>query len=151
MFKETRIALTYIWIATFVILGLGGCSSSNEQNKSHENNDSPEVSDMTNTQSASQSDINWVYYADAKADANLAIAKQDFQLLAFSNRSVSLPGVDLQENPLEKLQSSCGYRFLSGAGDTLKDQNALKRRKALQAYAIEYNRLVLSKCLSLGK
>jgi hypothetical protein len=90
--------------------------------------------------------LDQVYYADAKADANLAIAREDFQFLATSNRKISLPGIDLQKNSLEELEQQCGYRFLAGMGDTVGSKREIQLRKTLHRYATEYNQLMFIAC-----
>jgi hypothetical protein len=87
-------------------------------------------------------------YGAAVAEAQLAIAKQELQFLAAGNRTISLPGIDLQKNSLQELQQRCGYRFLKGMGDTLHSKEDIQRRKALHRYASAYNQAMLVACLA---
>lgn len=79
-------------------------------------------------------------------DADAAIANNQYTLLAFANKLVSVPGVDMQKYPLELLESQCGIRVLSGTGDTVKIGESLEHRKALRQYAQRYNQLVFHAC-----
>jgi hypothetical protein len=88
-------------------------------------------------------DFKWLYYADPRADANLALQKQDFTLLAFAGRVTSFPGID---NESSILQQQCGYRLLANSGDALRSENELNFRKQLYQYASTYNRLVATAC-----
>ena len=53
-------------------------------------------------------DLHWLIYADPKADANLAIEKQDFTLLALTGGVTFFPGI---ENDSFTIQQQCGYRL----------------------------------------
>jgi hypothetical protein len=88
-------------------------------------------------------ELKWLQYADPKADANLAIQKQDFTLLAFAGRVTSFPGID---NKLSTLSQQCGYRLLANSGDVLRSENELKFRKQLYQYSATYNQLVAAAC-----
>ena len=88
-------------------------------------------------------DLKWLQYADPKADANLAIQKQDFTLLAFAGRVTSFPGID---NELSTLHQQCGYRLLANSGDALRSENELNLRKQLYQYAATYNLVVAAAC-----
>lgn len=88
-------------------------------------------------------DLKWLDYADPRADANFAIAKKDFTLLAFAGRATSFPGID---NESSTLQEQCGYRLLSHSSDALKSEDALRLRKKLYQYASTFNQLVIAAC-----
>jgi hypothetical protein len=88
-------------------------------------------------------DLKWLNYADPRADANLAIQKQDFTLLAFAGRATSFPGVDSVSSTLKQ---QCGYRLLSNSSDTVRSENELNLRKQLFQYAATYNQLVATAC-----
>jgi hypothetical protein len=79
-------------------------------------------------------------YSDPLSDAQNAISKQDFTLLAFSSRAISLPGIDLAIFDLAMLEKRCGYRILPNSGDMLK-------RKKMRTYATQYNQMVIQACL----
>jgi len=88
-------------------------------------------------------DLKWLKYADPKADANFAIEKQDFALLAFAGRVTSFPGIN---NESSTLQQQCGYRLLAKSGDALRSQSELSLRKQLYQYAEAYNQLISAAC-----
>jgi hypothetical protein len=85
-------------------------------------------------------DLKWIQYADPRADANFAIAKQDFTLLAFAGRATSFPGIDGESSTL---QEQCGYQLLSYSSDALTSENELRLRKQLYQYAATFNQLVV--------
>ncbi len=93
-------------------------------------------------------DLKWLDYADPTADANLAIAKQDFQLLAFSQKNLTIPGVNLQEYTFQSLQQQCGVRVVKGSDETQLDAEDGKRHKKLQSYTRVYNKQILAACLA---
>lgn len=88
-------------------------------------------------------DLKWLLYADPKADANLAIEKHDFTLLAFAGRVTTFPGIDSESSPL---QQQCGYRLLANTSDALTSENELNLRKKLYQYAATFNQLVSAAC-----
>ncbi len=93
-------------------------------------------------------DLKWLEYADPLADANLAIAKDNFTLLAFSNRGLRFPGISDKDYDLDTLRVRCGVKVLQGTGDMLEPGQDLARRKKLREYAARYNPLVFKACQS---
>lgn len=86
-------------------------------------------------------------YSDPLLDARNAILEQDFTLLAFSSRAISLPGIDLVKFDLAMLKKHCGYRILPNSGDMLKPGQDLTERKKMRTYATQYNQAVIKACL----
>jgi hypothetical protein len=95
------------------------------------------------TQANQTADLKWLIYADPKADANLAIEKRDFTLLAFAGRATTFPGIDDESSTL---QQQCGYRLLANSSDALHSENELSLRKQLYQYAATFNQLVAVAC-----
>lgn len=92
-------------------------------------------------------DLNWVEYADPVADANLAAAKENFNLLALSQNVTQIPGVDLQQFSLETLRKTCGFSYVKGMDDPLfRDADSARRQQLLQ-YAEAFNQVMISECL----
>ncbi|WP_340681054.1 hypothetical protein [Paraglaciecola sp.] len=87
-----------------------------------------------------------IEYADAKAEANFAIQKQDFHLLALNNKGISVPGIDLKNYALSDLEQQCGLKILANSGDEITEDGELAKRKKLFTYAAQYNQLVLVAC-----
>ena len=150
MLKQSQLIslLSPLFLSVMILL-LSACAHSPQQEIAlqapiEQRIDTPENSSPS--PNAPLKSMDWVYNADARADAHVAIAKQNFQFLATSNRTVSLPGIDLQQNSLEELQEQCGYRFLAGMGDTLRTKSDIEVRKALHRYATEYNKLMFIAC-----
>jgi hypothetical protein len=88
-------------------------------------------------------DFRWLQYANPRADANFAIEKQDFTLLAFAGRATSFPGIDSGSSTL---QQQCGYRLLANSSDALRSKEQLNLRKQLYQYAATFNQLVAAAC-----
>jgi len=119
-----------------------GCSQTNTSSLSQaseitQDDQSKEIDDRQTA------DLKWLFYADPKADANLAIEKQDFTLLAFAGRVTSFPGIDSGSTTL---QQQCGYRLLANSSDALRSENELSVRKQLYQYAATFNQLVAAAC-----
>ena len=131
--------------------GLIGCVQTEQ-----ERSDTPDSSVVSTTEEAPAQvtqfepfDLKWLEYADPVADANLAIANQNFTLLAFTNRGLRLPGVDEQDYNLDKVSEICGVKVVKGTGDSLEPGSDLTRRKKLRAYATDYNEVAFKACQSL--
>lgn len=116
-----------------------GCSQTNTSFSEQ----TPEATQDNNNERYQSTNLDWLIYADPKADANLAIEKQDFTLLAFTGRVTSFPGI---ESDAYTIQQQCGYRLLANSSDTLKSENELSLRKQLFQYAATYNQLVSAAC-----
>lgn len=136
---------------TVLCFGLIGCVQT-EQGHS----DTPDSSVVSTTEEAPVQeaqyepfDLKWLEYADPVADANLAIASQNFTLLAFTNRGLRLPGVNEQEYHLKSVREICGVKIIKGTGDSLEPGSDLTRRKKLRAYATKYNEIAFKACQSL--
>lgn len=87
----------------------------------------------------------------AQIDAKKAVDEQDFRLLAFANKMISIPGIGTTKQSLKLLEKQCGFRFLSGTGDVVKIGDDLSQRKALKRYAEVYNPIVLKGCQTFQK
>lgn len=92
--------------------------------------------------------MDWIDYADPVADANIALEKNLFALLAVSNKGLSLPGVDLARHDLETLKASCGVKILETGGDAIYSKTQLEQRQAVVRYARQYNKILLTACLT---
>ena len=88
-------------------------------------------------------DLEWLDDANPSVDANLAIQKQDYTLLAFASRATSFPGMNSDSSTL---QQQCGYRLLPNSGDALRSESELILRKKLYQYAATYNQLIAAAC-----
>jgi hypothetical protein len=119
-----------------------GCSQTNTSSLSQtpETTQDNQSNDFDSRQTVS---LKWLFYADPKVDANLAIEKQDFTLLAFAGRVTSFPGIDIGSTIL---QQQCGYRLLANSSDALRSENELNLRKKLYQYAATFNQLVSAAC-----
>jgi hypothetical protein len=128
---------------TIIISGTFGCASQSPNSSSKLNNPDPPVG-QTDSGRAAEQQHKWLLYADPKADANFAMQNQDFQLLAFASRQVSIPGIE--QAKLDRAKQLCGYRFLEQSGDTLTSAKQSKKRAELYEYAASYNILMLAAC-----
>jgi hypothetical protein len=95
---------------------------------------------------AELTDLTWLDYADPVADANLAAAKQNYNLLALSHRQLNFPGVDLATDELLKMQGDCGVKVMPHSGDQLNTADELPWRKKLFSYVSQYNTVMLAAC-----
>lgn len=106
-----------------------------------------QVSEENQEKHNRSAELKWLLSADPIADANLAIQKQDFNLLAFAGRATSFPGIG---SATSTLQQQCGYRLLPNSGDTLRSKSALSLRKRLYQYAAAYNQLIAAACQKIN-
>lgn len=132
-----KVQLLGYFLATFFLMG---CENLTIREASE-----VKASDEQNT------DVKDVTEQQAQIDAREAVDKQDFRLLAFANKIISLPGIGTTEQSLKLLEKQCGFRFLSGTGDTVNIGDDLSRRKALKRYAEVYNPIVLKGCQTFQK
>lgn len=130
-----------MFIAAISCLSLG-CSQTNSSflSQTSEVTQDNQKQDIELSQTAI---IKWLPYADPKADANFAIEKQDFTLLAFAGRVTTFPGINEGSSTL---QQQCGYRLMANSSDALRSEDELRLRKQLFQYAATFNQLVAAAC-----
>lgn len=105
-----------------------------------------DAADLNQNDALEPLNLEWLEYADAKAEANFAIQKKDFHLLAFNAKGISVPGIKLDFISLDELEKHCGLKILANSGDEIQSQAALNWRKKLFSYAEQYNQIVFSAC-----
>lgn len=123
----------YKFILIFLLVGCSQTSTPDQNSTS--------VKGGSNTLASTTAEelvLHWLDYADAKAEANLAIQKRGFHLLAFTTAVTSFPGLEPSE--VENIKARCGYRVLSSPDDS-KNQ-----RHKLYEFAATYNQLMWSAC-----
>lgn len=112
------------------------------------NEEQPPTPTLGSVGDLSTVDLKWLEYADPLADANLAIAKQNFNLFAFSRKQLTLPGINLQEYTFQWLQQHCGVKVVNESlGSQLSESNTLQGKK-LETYVRVYNKHILAACLA---
>lgn len=88
----------------------------------------------------------WLQGADSKVDAEAAVAKKDFRLLAVSGRGLMIPGIAVEDR--EAAKNKCGIRYMEGMGDVIQpDPEFRKWRKKGSEYAKAYNAIVHKHCM----
>ncbi|MDP5030069.1 MAG: hypothetical protein NWQ54_06510 [Paraglaciecola sp.] len=125
--------------AVLLCLGLTACEQSSVSPKG----DEVSINSSQNRKQQTQS--------EAKADALLAIKRQDFRLLALRNKGTTLPGIDLQRDELSLIEQQCGLIFMQNSGDVVLNQSELTLRQEQFAYALIYNKTLLPACLQQDK
>jgi hypothetical protein len=91
-----------------------------------------------------QDKLSWLKNADAKEDAELALSKGDFRLLAMPLRHTVIPGIDVQQSRNYALR--CGVRMVEGITDAVRGEEHLEQMKIAQQYAEDYNAIIKSHC-----
>ncbi|MEP4890460.1 MAG: hypothetical protein ABJV04_10565 [Aliiglaciecola sp.] len=129
--------------ATLAVINLSGCITETVSSTSNIS------ANKSATGSASQSQLNSIQQAEA--DAKVAVKQGNFKLLAFTNRVISFPGIDMDLYPVAVIEQQCGIKYLAGSGDTLKMGESTVSRKALKKYATTYNLIVLKGCQAFHK
>ena len=92
--------------------------------------------------------MDWINYADPVADANMAIEKGQFHVLAVSNKGLSVPGINLSDYSIEELQVRCKVKQVATGGDAIYSKSQLEKRKSVVTYVKAYNQIVLPACIS---
>ena len=87
----------------------------------------------------------WVETADARADANAALNKNDFRLMAVASRSTVIPGIDPAK--ARQYELHCGVIFMPGVGDTVRSKEQLRLMKKAYEYAGQYNEIIKQRCI----
>ena len=118
-----------------IVLGLSGCQGT----------DPVDLASLTPQERDAVTALAWLHDADASRDARQAIQRGDKRLYALATRNPSLPGVPAAAT--SKVKAVCGIRYLDGSTDMVFGDTHLKLLQEAQAYAAEYNKLMLDACL----
>ncbi len=86
--------------------------------------------------------VEYIQTADAHADANAAIYKNDFTLIGFDQRGLKVPGV--KHGDLNQIQKNCTILRLDDISDVVRSQEHLKQLQIVHNYSLTYNRKILS-------
>lgn len=115
----TRLLLTLILMTT-----MNGCATSN-------------TSDY-------ESQLQWLQQANPQQDAQAALAQGDFRLMAFAQRSLVIPGVDVENS--RKYELKCGVKIMEGMTDVIRSEEHLRLMKLAHTYALQYNAVIKTRC-----
>ena len=88
--------------------------------------------------------LQWVQTANAQEDAQAALDKKDFRLMAMAQRSTVIPGVDVQQSM--KYELRCGVKFMDGVTDVIASDEHLRLMKLAHSYALQYNAIIKTRC-----
>ena len=88
--------------------------------------------------------LQWVQTANAQDDAQSALAKNDFRLMAMAQRSTVIPGVDVTQSM--KYELRCGIKFMDGVTDVITTDEHLRLMKLAHSYALQYNAIIKTRC-----
>ena len=94
------------------------------------------------------SPASWADSDSAENDARDAIKHDDLRLLAFAGRNYNIPG--LNRDQMQDASEKCGVRYFDEFGDVIREREQLEQMKKAKQYAIEYNRVILTRC-TLGE
>lgn len=88
--------------------------------------------------------LQWVIDANPQQDAEAAMAKGDFRLMAMATRGITIPGVD---NDLSaKYELKCGINRMPGVTDVIRSQKQMELIKKAHSYALKYNAIIKTRC-----
>lgn len=104
-----------------------------------------DLSQVTDKERSAVESLMWVRQGDPVRDAKQGIERGDKRLLAMATRGSYLPGI--APELVSKAKSVCGVRYLPGSTDTVMGDTHLKLLQAAEAYAVEYNRVMIDHCL----
>lgn len=94
--------------------------------------------------SENYSPVDWASSDSAKNDAIYAIEHNDLRLLGFAGRNHKIPGIDSSRS--QDYRDKCGIRFFEEFGDVIREREQLDQMIKAKEYAIEYNRVILTRC-----
>lgn len=104
-----------------------------------------DMSQVTPKEKNAVESLLWLKQANAENDARQNLDRGDKRLLAMATRGSNIPGV--APELMSKAKSVCGVRYLPGSTDMVMGETHLKLLQAAEAYAENYNRLVIDHCL----
>ena len=107
--------------------------------------DQIDLASLSPEERAAVTSLTWLRDADATRDARQAIERGDKRLLAMATRGPNMPGVPAEQ--VSKAKSVCGIRYVEGSTDAVMGETHLKLLQAAQAYASQYNSIMLDACL----
>ena len=107
--------------------------------------DQIDLTSLSAEERAAVTSLSWLRDADAAHDARQAIERGDKRLLAMATRGPNMPGVPAEQ--ASKAKSVCGIRYVEGSTDAVMGDAHLKLLQAAQAYASQYNGIMLDACL----
>ena len=88
--------------------------------------------------------LQWLDAADPQADANEAIRQKDFRLLGLATRSVSLPGIKMEDSL--RYEEACGVQLIEGISDVVRSDEHLRLMQKARSYALKYNAIIKIHC-----
>ena len=121
----------FLAVLVFTLISTGCVQVSDEQTSQVESNQaSGEKHDTLSSK--------WLEYADPIAEANLAIAKHNYRLLALTGQTLTIPGVNAAQS--KSLQARCGVQVLTQSNAHSSHHSMLVQ------YAEAYNKHILYAC-----
>jgi hypothetical protein len=105
-----------------------------------------DMSQVTPEERSAVESLIWVKQADAEKDARESLDRGDTRLLAMATRGSYIPGI--APELVSKAKNVCGVRYLPGSTDTVLGDTHLKLLQAAEAYATNFNRVMIEHCLS---
>lgn len=128
---------------TLVTLSLAACQQVSNTATAQPSETTKVTSEMNDKESEIVSKLLWVKTADAKADAQNALAAAGsgkVEIIGFSGRGISFPG--LSKAKYTEIESLVTYRLAKGTGDTIYGPTQKALRKDLRAYVSTYNTII---------
>lgn len=131
--------LTLVFIMT--IGSLAACQSTDEKETPAPSSGS---STMSEEEKAAVDQLAWLNTQNPAQDAQamLAINGKKPELIAFSGRGLSYPG--LSASDYTSIEKKVSYRIAEGSGDVIYGNAHLEMRKKLRDYAEVYNQTILA-------
>ena len=88
--------------------------------------------------------LQWLETANVQQDAQAALDKKDFRLMAMAQRSTVIPGIDVKQSMEYELK--CGIKFMDGVTDVITSDEHLRLMKLAHRYALQYNAIIKTRC-----
>ncbi len=103
------------------------------------------VNGCATTMNDQEQALKWVESANGRSDAEAALQKNDFRLMAIAQRSTVIPGIKTSQ--ARQYELHCGVKFLPGAGDTINSKEQLRLMEKAYEYAGQYNEVIKQRCI----
>jgi hypothetical protein len=89
-------------------------------------------------------DLLWVQDANPQVDAQKALEKYDFRMMAMPQRATIIPGVPVEQ--MREYEIKCGVNLINGVSDMVLNENHLQLMKQAHKYALQYNAIIKRHC-----
>lgn len=103
-----------------------------------------DTSVLNENENENEKKLTWLEIADPQVDAELALSRGDFRLMALPLRNRVIPGIELDQSQNYALK--CGVKLMPGITDAIKGEEHRQQMKQAHEYALAYNTIIKTRC-----